>query len=218
MAGRFPEPVRAWEGATQGHEVTGLRHEGLKFETLGFGEDVLATRLPGVGRELARNVEERAHWVDWGAAIRSTARGRVRSAFGTPIVTWAPSELDITRYRRALRVLGDLMFAAGATWVSPGVRGFPERIDDPGELARLERDGPRHAAAYPSAITHMFGTCRAGSDPGTSVVRPDLRHHHLAGLYVADSSVFPSNTGVNPQIPIAAVAALCARHVLKELG
>ena len=31
---------------------------------------------------------------------------------------------------------------------------------------------------------------------------------------MADSSVFPSNTGVNPQIPIMAVATLCARRVL----
>lgn len=30
---------------------------------------------------------------------------------------------------------------------------------------------------------------------------------------MADSSTFPSNLGVNPQVPIMAVAALCARRV-----
>ena len=59
-------------------------------------------------------------------------------------------------------------------------------------------------------MTHLFGTARMGSDPRASVVRPDFRHHHVDGLYVADSSVFPSNLGVNPQIAIMALAQLCA--------
>lgn len=216
MSGRFPEPVRAWEGATQGHEVIGLRQQGIKFETLGFGLDIFASRLPGVGQALAREVEERAYWLSWGAAIRATARGRVRNIFGSPLVTWSASSEDIARYRRGLRVLGELMFAAGAEWVSPGVRGFPARISSPQELAALEADGPRSATAFAAVITHMFGTCAAGSDPSTSVVRPDLRHHRLHGLYIADSSVFPTNIGVNPQIAIAAIATRCAHHVLQE--
>ena len=81
------------------------------------------------------------------------------------------------------------------------------------QLRRLELHGPRHAAAYTAAITHMFGTARMGADPARSVVRPDFRHHHVDQLYVADSSVFPSNTGVNPQISIMALATLCARRV-----
>ncbi|MBW2527399.1 MAG: GMC family oxidoreductase N-terminal domain-containing protein, partial [Deltaproteobacteria bacterium] len=36
VAGRFAEPVQLWTGATQGHEVIGLRGEGLKFEALGY--------------------------------------------------------------------------------------------------------------------------------------------------------------------------------------
>lgn len=216
MSGRFAEPVHPARGATQGHEVTGLRGEGLKFEALGFGEDLLATRLPGVGRTLAGHIAEREHWLCWGAAVRASARGRVRSVLGRPVVSWSATAGDIALYRRGLRVLGELMFAAGAQWVSPGVQGFSSRVEHPRELVALEREGPRRASAYTAAITHMFGTCRAGSDPARSVVRPDLRHHQVAGLYVADSSVFPTNLGVNPQVPIAAVATLCARHILES--
>jgi len=49
-----------------------------------------------------------------------------------------------------------------------------------------------------------------GSDVESCVVRPDFRHHTVESLYVADSSVFPTNLGVNPQIPIMALASLCA--------
>jgi hypothetical protein len=214
MAGRFPDPVRMWEGATQGHEVIGLRHEGLKFEALGFGLGVLAGRLDGVGGGLSREIADMAHWLDWGAAVRAEARGRVHLIAGRPVVTYQPTERDVARFRRGLRVLGDMMLAAGAEQLSLGVKGWGQRIDDPRELERFEREGPRSPGAYTAAITHMFGTCRMGSDARRSVVRPDFRHHAVAGLYVADSSVFPSNIGVNPQVPIMALAALCGRHAI----
>jgi choline dehydrogenase-like flavoprotein len=216
MAGRFREPVRMWEGATQGHEVVGLRHEGLKFEVLGFDLTVLAARLDGVGSEFAHSIADMAHWLDWGVAVRARARGRVRVVLGQTIVTYSPTADDIRQFRRGLRVLGEMMFAAGAETVAPGVRHFASRLRGANDLAELESNGPRHAAAYTAAITHMFGTCRMGSDPAINVVRPDFRHHAVESLYIADSSVFPTNLGVNPQIPIMAMATLCARRIIAD--
>jgi choline dehydrogenase-like flavoprotein len=216
LAGRFREPVRMWEGATQGHEVIGLRHEGLKFEALGFDLTVLAARLEGVGSSFARSVADLAHWLDWGVAVRARARGRVRSVLGKTVVTYSPTAHDVRRFRRGLRVMGEMMFAAGAEEVSPGVRGFAPRVATAAELVDLETAGPDKAAAYTAAVTHMFGTCRMGSDPATNVVRPDFRHHTVDSLYIADSSVFPTNLGVNPQITIMAMAALCARRVMEH--
>jgi choline dehydrogenase-like flavoprotein len=213
LAGRFAEPVRMWEGATQGHEVIGLRREGLKFEVLGFDLTVLAARMEGFGSEFARSIADMPHWLDWGAAVRAEARGRVRRVFGRTVVTYTPTRHDIRRFRRGLRVMGEMMFAAGAEEVGPAVRGFAPRVRDPRLLAELEANGPDKASAYTAAITHMFGTCRMGSDPAKNVVRPDFRHHTVESLYVADSSVFPTNTGVNPQISIMAMAALCARRI-----
>ncbi len=214
MAGRFPEPVRMWEGATQGHEVIGLRHEGLKFEALGFGLAVLASRLDGVGRALAREIDDMAHQVDWGVAVRAEARGQVRLFRGGPVVLYQPTRRDVAKFRRGLRVLGEMMLAAGADHVSPGVAGFAPRTSRVDDLVRLEQAGPRRPGAFKAALTHMFGTCRMGSDRRRSVVRPDFRHHVVDRLYVADSSVFPTNIGVNPQIPIMAVATLAARRAL----
>lgn len=214
MAGRFSEPVRMWDGATQGHEVIGLRHEGLKFEALGFGLGVLAGRVGGYGRAFAREVADLAHQVDWGGAVRAEARGRVRLFRGRPIVFFEPTRRDVARYRRGLRVLGEMMLAAGAEYVAPGVRGFVARTSSVRDLARLEESGPTRGSAFTAVMTHMFGTCRMGTDARASVVRPDFRHHAIDRLYVADSSVFPTNLGVNPQIPIMAFATLCARRAL----
>lgn len=216
LAGWFREPVRMWEGATQAHEVIGLRREGLKFEALGFDLTVLAARLDGVGSEFARSIAEMAHWVDWGVAVRAQARGRVRSLLGRPVVTFTPTEHDVRQFRRGLRVMGEMMFAAGAEHVAPAVRGVAPRLSSIDELVELETRGPRTAGAFTAAVTHMFGTCRMGGNPATSVVRPDFRHHTIESLYIADSSVFPSNLGVNPQIPIMAIATICARRAMEQ--
>lgn len=213
MSGRWAEPVRMWEGATQGHEVIGLRHRGLKFEALGFGLEVLAARLPGVGSDLAHQIDDLAHHLDWGVAVRAEAQGRVRLVRGRTVVSYEPTRRDIAQFRTGLRHLGEMMLAAGAESVDPGVRGYRRHVTDVATLHHLEQRGPRSPAAYTTAITHLFGTARMGSDPDRSVVRPDFRHHHVDQLYVADSSAFPSNTGVNPQISIMALATLCARRV-----
>lgn len=213
VAGFFTEPVRMWQGATQGHEVIGLRHEGLKFEGLGFDLAILAGRLAGVGRPLAAQVAQLAHWLDWGAAVRAEAQGRVRLVGGRLVVQYAPTARDVGLFRRGAAVLGRMLLAAGAAYVDPGVRGFAREVRHPAELAALALSGPRSATAYPSAMTHLFGTCRLGSDPARAVIGLDLQHHHVAGLVVADASAFPSAIGVNPQVAIAALATVAAARL-----
>ena len=213
MSGRFAEEVRLWEGASQGHEVIGLRHEGLKFEALGMGLDLLAARVGGVGSGMARSIDDLAHHADWGVAVKAEAEGTVRSVRGRTVVRYQPTRRDVAQFRKGLRVLGELMLAAGAEEVDPGVRGFRSSVTDPADLRHLERHGPTSPAAFTIAMTHLFGTTRMGSDPADSVVGPDFQHWYAERLFVADSSVFPTNTGVNPQVPIMAVAALCARRV-----
>lgn len=211
MAGRFPEPMRLWEGATQGHEVTGLRREGIKFEALGFDLPIAASRLKGFGRALSAELTELPFWANWGAAIRAEARGRVRP-FGRGVrVSLNLTPGDMRRVRRGLAVLGEMMLAAGALHVAPGVYGFDPQVTDRSRLQQFALDGPLDPKAYAMAVTHMFGTCRMGSDPARSVVRPDFRHQRVENLYVADSSVFPSNTGVNPQTSIIVLARRCAQ-------
>jgi choline dehydrogenase-like flavoprotein len=213
VTARFREPVRAWEGATQGHEVIGLRKEGIKFEALGYDVSILAARRKNIGQALGKDIDELAHWLDWGAAIRATAEGSVRKGLLGPSVSLTMNALDMQRVRKGVTVLGQMMLAAGAESVAPGVAGWHESVTDPAVMARFEAEGSLDPRDYAMAVTHLFGTCRMGSDPATSVVRPDFRMHAVDALYVADSSVFPSNTGVNPQTSIMALAAICAAGI-----
>ncbi len=218
VTGLFDAPVNNHLGATQGHEVTGLRHEGIKVEALGFDLSILASRVPGAGATFARNLARLSHYAVWGAALRAQARGTVRSLGGRPVVRYALTADDVRKARRATRVLVDLFLAAGAREVYPGLPGVPSALRDPAAAAAVESSGPLDARAYAMSMTHLFGTARMGADPRTSVVGLDFQHHDARRLYVADSSVFPSNTGVNPQIPIMAVAHLCAEQLVQAAG
>ncbi len=214
VTGRFDEPVQNHLGATQGHEVVGWRGEGLKVEALGFDLSILASRVPGYGRAFAERLPDLAHFAVWGTALRASGEGSVRLVAGRPQVFYSLSDDDVRRARSAVKKMGELFLAAGATEVYPGVPGFDPVVRDAETMARFETEGPLSPRAYTMSMTHLFGTARMGGSARTSVVGPDFEHHVVRGLHVADSSVFPGNLGVNPQLPIMAIASVCAERML----
>ena len=64
---------------------------------------------------------------------------------------------------------------------------------------------------------HVCGTCRFGNDPATSVLDKNNRAHDVENLYVADSSFFPSSSGTNPSLTIAANAIRVSESIDKQL-
>lgn len=66
------------------------------------------------------------------------------------------------------------------------------------------------------SVFHPCGTCRMGPDPATAVVGPDLKLHGMAGLRVADASVFPEITSGNINAPTMMVGRMAAKRILAE--
>jgi choline dehydrogenase-like flavoprotein len=62
-------------------------------------------------------------------------------------------------------------------------------------------------------LGHVCGTVRFGTDPATSVLNPQTRAHEVDNLYVVDGSFFPSSSGINPSLTIAANALRVAEHI-----
>jgi choline dehydrogenase-like flavoprotein len=78
---------------------------------------------------------------------------------------------------------------------------------------RLIEQAPAEPRLFNTITTHLFGAARMGIDPRDSVVGPDFQAHEARGLYVVDSSVFPTNLGVNPQHSIMALSRLAATRI-----
>lgn len=67
------------------------------------------------------------------------------------------------------------------------------------------------ARATHQTVYHVSGTCRMGAgDDGQAVLGPDLRVRGVAGLRVADASVFPTIPSVNPVVTVMLVAERAA--------
>ncbi|CAJ2506155.1 Uu.00g002850.m01.CDS01 [Anthostomella pinea] len=92
-------------------------------------------------------------------------------------------------------------------------------INDPDFVAwlrLLEKTGLGSPRAT-FGCAHQMGTCRMSARPGDGVVDPRGRVWEADGLYVADASVFPSASGVNPMITNMAIADYIARGVSRGL-
>ncbi len=70
---------------------------------------------------------------------------------------------------------------------------------------------------------HQMGTARMGADPRDHVCDPTGRlragpsdRSIVRGLYVADTSLFPTGLGVNPMITVMALARRVSRTILAE--
>jgi choline dehydrogenase-like flavoprotein len=213
VAGVFDAPVDQWFGATQGYETTHFWHERMKFETVGMPLELAAVRLPGFGPRLAKQLAEFGHVAFFGVQIRARAHGRVhRTLRGHKSIGFDLTAEDVQTLKLGVHRLCELMLAAGAREVLPGVHGLPERITALDQLAKLH-DLPDDPRLFHCIASHLFGTAVMGREARDSVVRPDCGLHGLPGLYVTDSSVFPTNLGVNPQHSICAVSWLAAEHI-----
>ncbi|KAL3702519.1 hypothetical protein R1sor_020541 [Riccia sorocarpa] len=75
----------------------------------------------------------------------------------------------------------------------------------------------RNNMGCPVCSAHQMSTCRMGTDPQTSVVDSSGETWEAEGLFIADASVFPTASGVNPMITVQSIAYCTAHAILKTL-
>lgn len=68
-------------------------------------------------------------------------------------------------------------------------------------------------APISNAGWHLMGTARMGDNPASSVTNKFGQCHDVSNLFVADSSLFPTSSSVNPASTIQALALFIANHI-----
>ncbi len=82
------------------------------------------------------------------------------------------------------------------------------------DAIRKIHDLPDDPRLFHGIASHIFGTAKMGPDPRSSVVDETGQCHDTPGLYVIDSSIFPTNMGVNPAHTISAIAWYIAEELV----
>ncbi|KAI1078404.1 long-chain fatty alcohol dehydrogenase [Whalleya microplaca] len=161
---------------------------------------------------------------------------------GRPVIDYTPSAFDRKHILTGAIALAKICYIEGATEIWPTIQGMPSfvrrrpvtaseadasrdnddidvGINDPDFVAWLKVLEKTGLNAPYAAFTcaHQMGSCRMSARASDGVVDPDGRVWEAEDLYVADASVFPSASGVNPMITVMAIADWIARGISREL-
>jgi len=74
-------------------------------------------------------------------------------------------------------------------------------------VAMMHASGARKVRVGLQYGAHAMGSCRMGNDPRTSVVNSFGQAHDVRNLFICDTSVFVTSSGVNPTLTALAIAS-----------
>jgi len=138
--------------------------------------------------------------------------GRVRRWFGgLPRLEINIPQDEIHVLMRGMKALVDGFLRIGARTVQTTTFGIPEiRSTRDSEALLSKKIRPRDCHM---TFNHMFGSCRMSSDRKRGPVDLEGRLREVDGVWVADASLFPGPSAVNPQATIMALSDLVSRRI-----
>jgi choline dehydrogenase-like flavoprotein len=213
--GFYPEDTQAWKGPphaglvdefANADEGYGFLIEGAQYSTAIAGSAIPFTD----GASHKRLMSSFRHGGTFIALLRDHGHGRVTIDHSGMAVPWysLADEVDLRNARRGIEAQLRLHEAAGALQILGLAAGAPvwrwgEDLD--AFIVRAQRV-PLRAGGWKLFAAHQMGSCRMGTDPSTSVANPWGELHDTKGVWVGDSSAFPTPSGTNPMITIMALA------------
>jgi choline dehydrogenase-like flavoprotein len=220
----YDQPVEAWSGPMQSAYSNAFNYRvgnyGPKLEVAPTHPGVAALALPW---ESAAAHERTMSDVRYGASLIAVTRDRDPGALSLDdeaTIDYRVSPFDAENLLAGLVGLADVAFAGGATRVTTW-------HNRPIVLERAAWNGPARADFIDRVMrigaapcrqiffsAHQMGTAAMGGERARSVVDPAGCVWGYDNLLVADGSIFPQSSGVNPMLTIMAMARrVAAQHV-----
>jgi choline dehydrogenase-like flavoprotein len=228
-ASQFAEPVDGFSGAPQSiysdHWIDPKADEteiGFKLEVPPVHPVQIATTMIGMGLEHAAWMKRLRFAHPLIALLRDgfhpeSVGGTVQLRDdGTPVLDYPVSPYVMDGARRALTIMAEIQFNAGAQIVAPfHERGIPVRTLSAAkaQIAALEMTSPQ--AKLVSA--HVMGGCGMSGDSARGVTDSHGRLHETDNVSVIDGSLFPTSIGANPQLSIYGLASRAATALAAQL-
>ncbi|KAF7548098.1 hypothetical protein G7046_g8793 [Stylonectria norvegica] len=242
----YKEEVRPWEGGiitSYCPEFENLddKGHGVKLEPTCMVPYTILSQMPWTsGLDAKLLLLKYRHLNGFISLTRDRDSGRVYPdpQTGRPRVDYVASEFDREHTLDGVQALAKLCYVTGATEIRPLFPGLEPFIvpHEPGALTndsgnpdpefsdpafaawlnRLRKVGNKPPASMWSSA-HQMGTCRMSATEDAGVVDAKGKVWGTENLYVADASVFPSASGVNPMITLMAIADWISRGVNEDL-
>jgi choline dehydrogenase-like flavoprotein len=214
LTAEFDEAMDAFDGLQISHYGLPRALDGFAFETWWNPPVAQAENMPGWFGDHFANMRRYERLMAVGVLVGTAGNAKVyKSPLGGPGIRYVPEQRDLATLARGLKLLAEILFAAGAkrvmlnTWDKPGAE-FTSKA----QLARLE-DVVLRPAWMTLGTGHPQGGNALSKRRTRGVVGPDFRVHGYDNLYVCDASVFPSSLTVNPQLTVMSLARYAAPRI-----
>lgn len=212
----FDRPIVPWIGPMQTAYSDAFNYQpgnyGAKIEVAPIHPGIAALALPWESREGHADLMNRIRNV---ATLFALTRDRDPGAIDLDdeaAIRYRVSRFDGENLLAGLLGVFDLAFAAGAARATTlhttpievlATQWSPRFRDEFARRLRAIGVAPNRQILFSA---HQMGTAAMGAQRDRAVVDPSGRVWDYANLLVADASVFPQSSGVNPMLTIMAMA------------
>ncbi|WP_375255102.1 choline dehydrogenase, partial [Yoonia sp.] len=148
--------------------------------------------------------------------MRSKSRGQVTLRSADPAdhpkieFNYMSDPDDWIDFRKCIRLTREI-------FAQPAFDAYRGHEIAPGDAAQSDEDLDAFIREHAESAYHPCGTCKMGApDDPMAVVDPETRVIGVAGLRVADSSIFPRVTNGNTNGPSLMVGEKAADHILQR--
>jgi choline dehydrogenase-like flavoprotein len=218
--GRMQAPVRGYEGFPKLYYTDRFSESHHYYvETAFYYPFTTARSLPGFGSEVKRFMRD---YECLACAITLVhddpdERNGVSVVDGKLVLDYRLSQESKEALVHSQREVGRIFFAAGAVeYVS--LLGERFSVTRPTDLESNIQLGALLPGKVVVSSAHPMGGCRMGSDPEASVTDAWGRVHGHPNIVVADASLFPTSSKVNPFLTIMALAERSAERIASALS
>ncbi|KAI9092241.1 hypothetical protein K1719_027741 [Acacia pycnantha] len=214
----------------EGGIMTAMSTVVADFEKSGYGAVIQTPALhPGMfsllmpwvsGSDMKERMRKFSRTAHVFALARDQGSGTVRSRDN---ISYKMKESDERNLQRGIEKVLRILAAAGAEEI--GTHNDKGRSLNVKKVSYHEfekfvkEESTRRLTdlSSPLCSAHQMGSCRMGANPRESAVNQMGETWEVEGLYVADSSVFPTALGVNPMLTVQSIAYCTAQSVLEVL-
>jgi choline dehydrogenase-like flavoprotein len=211
---RMEERVDPWIGATQGWGAISEDIRGMKFESLWAPPGLLLAKWGGMGEAFLRELSEIKYMAVIAIVYRGKCSGSVKAdRHGRPNMKFQVPDFEARNVFRGMKMAADGFLDVGAQYVSTGTMpGVPSKLRNKRDTEHLlsSKLGAKHMMMTGN---HAFGSCRMSASESEGPVDPSGAVRGVEGVYICDTSIFPSPTAVNPQATCMAMADVLTRQI-----